>query len=108
MKLKIDQSFRLFLLMSQSGNLDDWRRHYVARKESGRCMIIVCRNGLELWKLSDQVVHARVGWKRGGVGHVQERNVGLQHTKLTIFRVLPGGYKLTLGQVLKNAPKVDD
>ncbi len=108
MRLKIDQSFRRFLLMGQSDKFGDWRTYYVVRKESRRRVSIICRNGLELWPLSGQVVDAKLSLALGTPGLVREEDIGLKYIKLTIFQVLSGKYGVTLRQILKNAPKTDD
>lgn len=104
MKLKIDQSARLFSFTGQSDEHGDLRRYYVAKASTGRRMLLVCRNGTELGQLRGMVVDAQVGWERGTLGFVHEDNVGMQHTKVTLYRELGGRWVKTLGEVLRRAP----
>lgn len=101
MKLLIDaRAADLFRPTTQDGG----RRYYVAVPPF---MAILRFDDMDLAAARGRVVDAQIGWDEGTPGFVRETNVGRQHTKITIRRVLPAGqtYTKTLSQVLSAAPR---
>ena len=104
MLIKVDETARSFSFVSKA-DYADIRRYYVAQRSTGRRMIVVCRNGLDLQGLIGKTVDASLGWDPGTVGFVHDEQVGRKHSKLTLYRVARGRRRAhSLGRVLANAP----
>lgn len=99
-----------FVLTSQTDEYGDMRRYYIARQETGKLMLIVCRNGLVLPNLGGQVVDAAGGWENMAMlGFVHKQDVGLSHRKLTIYRVARRrGRYMPLSRMFEQAPSREE
>lgn len=108
-RMLVDHTATKFVFVSEiSDSQGMMRRYYVARKTAGRLMIIVCRDGLDLFEMIGKIADTTIGWDAGTIGFVQEDRIGRQHSKLTIFRILYGeNYDLTLNQVFNRAPSCE-
>jgi hypothetical protein len=102
MKLMIDE--HAIARFVQTGAHGDQRRYYVTNAgDLARC-IVVCRDGLDLGDLRGRIVDANVGNECGVPGFVFENEVGLLHSKVTIYRFLGGrSFDCTLSQLLANS-----
>ncbi len=56
----------------------------------GADALIVCRDGLTLPGLYNQVVDANIGHDTAMPGFATEAQIGQSRTKITIYRTLPG------------------
>ena len=63
--------------------------------------LIVVRNGLDLHALAGQVADCAVGWDVAQPGFAPEEAIGRRRTKITVYRVLTGGYSRTLSEQLR-------
>lgn len=107
MIISIDpKSTHLFVFTGQDDTTyRDVRRYYVAKQVTGRRMIIVCLDDLELAGLAGERADVSLGWDDGTPGLVHEGNIGFSHTKLTIRRKSRKGTRATLARILDKAPR---
>lgn len=83
-------------------------RYYAAKLETGRRMIVICRNGLILDDLSGSTMETSIGQDPGTVGHVRDLYIDLRHTKVTIYRPSDRQARMTLYQIMTAAPELTD
>ena len=106
MRLLIDRTGAArFAFRTASAEYGDTRRYYCAAAPLRA--ILVCRNGLELTDLIGRVVDAQVGNDPGWRDFVREGNAGVFHTKITVYRRVPGRWQDTLSRILDRAPRED-
>lgn len=101
MRLFIDpRAAGMFTPTTQDGG----RHYYVA--ESPFLAILRC-DDMDLTAARGRVVDAEIAGNPGTPGFVQEGNVGLYHTRITIRQVLgvSGEYSKSLIEVLQDAPR---
>ena len=113
MLLKIDQkSAAQFNLINEVGGdlFNDHRRYYTAGGK--RLAILVLRNGLDLHRITGQVVDAALGWDEAGQQFAQPEDIGKRRSKITCYRIVlnahshgPMGRIRSLSSILKNAPR---
>jgi hypothetical protein len=67
---------------------------------------MVARNGVEILALRGQVVAAQIGNATGFREVVRAGNDGQVHSKITVYRVLPGQeHDATLSALIRQAPR---
>lgn len=105
MRLLIDPAGQeLLSYRTASGEHGDTRRYYCAAAPYRA--IVVARNGVEVLALRGQVVDAQVGNDTGFREFVRAGNDGQQHSKITVYRVLPGQeHDATLSELIRQAPR---
>ena len=83
-------------------------RYYVAALDTGRRMIVICRNDLILEDLGGNTVSAKIGQDPGTLWFVRFPYIDLRHTKVTIYRKSDRQARLTLYQIMTAAPELTD
>ncbi len=105
MLLLIDRAGVAQFAYRTSSIVADVRRYYVAA--APRLAVLVCRYGLALADLAGQVVDAQIGYEDAWREFARPGCEGLQHTKITIYRIVRREHRRTLSQVLAASPKGD-
>lgn len=94
------------LVLHKSGQLDERAYYYSADPHR---LLVVLRNGLALDDISGYGTTVDVAIGRDeGIKYVAPHNVGKTHTKITVFRILPGVHDKTamrLSATMTKAPK---
>ncbi len=70
-------------------------------------VVLICRNGLNLYDLVEQTVDAQVGLEYSWRGYVRPGNEGERHTKIVVYRVMRRSARWTLSDVLAQSPRDD-
>lgn len=79
---------------------EDQRHYYLLKMWHGADALVVCRAGLTLPGLYNQVVDANVGHDTAMPGFATEEQIGQTRTKITIYRALPGETPTTALRVI--------
>lgn len=87
MILRIDQPAVRSARYINIDNSADARTYYLIPTPAGDA-IVVCRNGLKLEALANQIVDCALGNDVAQVGFANEAQIGQQRTKITIYRVV--------------------
>ena len=85
-------------LTSEPGEPGDRQLHFTATAPARA--IVVFHNRLNPAGLTGVVVDAKLGREVGFIGHVRAGNVGLEHSKISIYRRVDGPPDEVLSQVL--------
>lgn len=96
MKLLIDRESVWVARRINQVRYDDLRTYYLI----GDALIVV-RNGLDLHALAGQVADCAVGWDIAQPGFAPEDKIGQQRTKITVYRILAGGYDRALSEQMR-------